>query len=558
MTEHLDPFAALPLPEGPLNIAQLLPRAAAERPEQPAVIVARTGEQISYAALEERSNRIASGLADAGLGPRDRVCLFVRPGVELIALTYALFKLGAVPVLADAGMGRKRLMAVVKLMAPRGFIGIPKAHVGRRLFPDAFRSIEVAVTVGRRLFWGGPTLAGLERGGDPNFATAETSADDEAAILFTSGSTGPPKGVSYTHGMFHAQVEVLDRLYRFAPGEVDLCCFPLFALFDVAYGMTSVFPDMDPSQPATCDPARIFAAAQEYGATTTFGSPAIWSRVAPWCTDNGYKLERLRRVLVAGAPVSPDLIHELHRVLPMDGDVFTPYGATEGLPVTSIAGRDVVPELVGPIRSGAGTCVGEVAPGIDLRLIGITDDVIETWSDALEVSLGLPGEVCVRGPVVSSAYVEADDHTRRAKIHHGDGSVWHRMGDIARFDGEGRLWFLGRKSHRLHTRNGLRMPVPVENVFNIHERVRRTALIGVGAPGSEVPLLVVEPLPGEFPRTEVMTEGFILQLRSIGRKHHATRDIDNFMFHEGFPVDVRHNAKIDREELKAWAEAQLA
>jgi len=541
-----------------VNIATLLPRAAAERPDQDAVVVARTGARVTFAALEARSNTMAAGLARAGLQRGDRVCLFVTPSVELIALTYALFKLGAVPVLADPGMGRERLLACLESMAPRGFVGIPRAHLARKLSPRAFRSVQVSVTVGRRLFWGGPTLRQLEAEGAAGFTMEDLADDDPAAILFTSGSTGPPKGVAYTHGMFGAQVRALGEMYCFEPGEVDLCCFPLFALFDVGFGMTSVFPDMDVSRPGTCDPAKIVAAAQEYGATTTFGSPAIWRRVAPWCAEQGYKLERMRRVLIAGAPVPPALIHDLHRVLPLEGDVFTPYGATEALPVASIAGRDVVPSLQGPIESGAGTCVGALAPHVDVRLIEVTDAPLATWDEVSEVPLGRFGEVCVRGPVVTRAYAEAADHTRASKIADGEGGAWHRMGDVARFDDEGRLWFLGRKSHRLETADGTRMPVPAENVFNTHERAHRTALVGVGPRGREVPVLVVEPLPGEFPRTDVMTEGFILQLRAIGRKHVATKDIDAFLFHEGFPVDVRHNAKIHREELKAWAEAQLS
>jgi acyl-CoA synthetase (AMP-forming)/AMP-acid ligase II len=540
-----------------VNIAAYLPRRAAERPDQDAVVVARTGARISYSSLEARSSAVADGLARTGLVRGDRVCLFVTPGIELIALTYALFKLGAVPVLADPGMGRERLLTCLQSMSPRGFIGVPRAHVARKLFPSAFRSVEVSVTVGRRLFWGGPTLRQLEAGGSAGFEMADMADEDPAAILFTSGSTGPPKGVEYTHGMFGAQVTALDQMYSFTPGEVDLCCFPLFSLFDVGFGMTSVFPDMDVSHPATCEPEKIYAAAHEYGATTAFGSPAIWRRVAPWCVDQGLKLERMKRVLIAGAPVPPGLINDLHRVLPLDGDVFTPYGATEALPVASIAGRDVMPALLGPIESGAGTCVGEVAPGIDLRLIELTDAPIASSKDAVDVPLGQFGEVCVRGPVVTHEYAESPEHTALAKMLDADGRVWHRMGDVARFDGEGRLWFLGRKSHRLETERGTRMPVPTENVFNTHERVHRTALVGVGPRGHETPVLIVEPLPDAFPNSTVMTDGFILQLHSIGRKHASTRDVELFLFHKRFPVDARHNAKIHREELKAWAEAQL-
>jgi len=553
-----DPFQAFGPPSAQQNIAERLPRAAAARPAALAVVHERGAsvDRITFAELEGRVNSLARGLAGLGVRAGDRACLFVRPGIDLIAYTYALFRLGAVPVLADPGMGRKRLLAAVAAMRPRVFIGIPLAHAVRRLFPAAFRTVEVFVSVGRGL--GGVPHHKLLRASDAPFAAAPTAASDPAAVLFTSGSTGPPKGVLYTHGMFGAQVEALRALYTFQPGEVDLACFPLFALFDTALEMTSVFPDMDVSRPATCDPARIVHAAEAHGATTSFGSPAIWRRVIPHCRERALKLNGLRRILMAGAPVPAALLRECHAVLAFDADVHTPYGATEALPVSSIAGREVVPALEGAIRNGAGTCIGHVAPGIDLRLITITDEPIEHFDpEQLEVPLGQMGEVAVRGPVVTALYAEAPEHTRRAKMLHPDGTIWHRMGDVGRFDGEGRLWFLGRKAHRLETERGVRMPVPVENVFNEHPRVARTALVGLGPRGKQTPLLVVEPKPGELPRGRAMTEAFIMQLRDIGRRTPRTADIEHFLFHPSFPVDPRHNAKIHNEELARWAEAEL-
>ena len=552
------------LPEGPAgaNIAAFLPWRAAHMPDAAAVVApdrraAGGWSRTTYAELEEQSNRIATGLAAVGVERGMRVCLFVKPGPELIAITYALFKLGAVPVLADPGMGRARLLAAVERMAPEVFIGIPLAHAVRTVFKRAFRSVSIFVTVGARLLWGGTTLRRVLAAGRPDFEIPTTAPEDPAAILFTSGSTGPPKGVQYTHGMFRAQVDALGDLYGFEPGEVDLACFPLFALFDIAFGMTSVFPDMDVSRPASCDPAKIAGAIQEHGATTSFGSPAIWRRVLPHCREMGIKLGGVKRLLMAGAPVPPDLIQTAHAVLDLDGDVFTPYGATESLPVASIAGREVTPGLLNPMHNGAGTCVGVPAPHVRVELIGITDDPLEAWSDEYVVGRGEMGEVCVRGPVVTEVYAEDPGATRLAKLRAPDGGVWHRMGDIGRFDADGRLWLLGRKSHRLRTERGVRMPIPVENIFNQHPRVHRTALVGVGAAGEEVPMLVVEPVPGEYPKGETMTQGFIMQLRDIGRRVPRAADIEHFLFHESFPVDPRHGAKIHREELKVWAEREV-
>ncbi|MEM9801556.1 MAG: fatty acid CoA ligase family protein [Planctomycetota bacterium] len=557
-----DPFRALGERSERVNIASTLSRGAAERPDAAAVVAPgpRKGEwtTTTYAELDALASRIASGLKASGVEKGMRAIVFVRPGRELIAITFALQRLGAVPVLADPGMGRERLLAAVERMAPEVFIGIPLAQVARVVFRSAFASVRLFVTVGPRLGWSGTTLARVIAAGSPNFEAEDTAADDPAAILFTSGSTGPPKGVLYTHGIFAAQVDALRTLYDFRPGEVDLACFPLFALFDVAFGMTSVFPEIDVSRPATCDPRKVVRALEESGATTSFGSPAIWRRVLPYCHDQGIKLPQLTRLLIAGAPVPPDLIQKAHAVLPIGGDVFTPYGATEALPVASIAGREVTPGLLGPIGNGAGTCVGRPASGVEIALIRIEDDPIARWSDDLEVGLGEIGEVCVRGPFVTAQYAEDARATERAKIDAGDGTVWHRMGDVGRFDGEGRLWFLGRVAHRLETLQGVRMPVPVENVFNQHPRVARTALVGVGRRGAETPLLVVEATPGEHPKGETMTQGFIMQLREIGRRVPRAADVEHFLFHPSFPVDPRHNAKIHREELKEWAEAQLS
>ena len=553
--------AELPPIPAMANIASYLPKGAKERPNAPAVIVPgrRKGEwqSTSYAELEALSNRIASGLRTQGVHKGMRACVFVKPGKELIATTYALFKLGAVPVLADPGMGRERLLAAVERMAPEVFIGVPLAHAVRSVFPVAFKRVKIFVTVGMKLGWSGMTLKKLTAGQPDTFAPEATSKDDPAAILFTSGSTGAPKGVLYTHGMFHAQVQSLQSLYGFQEGEIDLACFPLFALFDIAFGMTSVFPDMDPTKPAQCDPIKISRAIEETGATTCFGSPAIWRRVLPYCHDQGYKLPGLKRLLMAGAPVPPDLIQRAHAVLSIDADVFTPYGATEVLPVASIAGREVAPGLLGAMKNGAGTCVGDPAPGVEIRLIRITDEPLPSWTPDLVQDVGDMGEVCVRGAATTEHYAEEPEATERAKIRDRDGTVWHRMGDIGRFDSEGRLWFLGRKSHRLQTELGNRMPVPVENIFNQHPRVFRTALVGIGAKGSETPLLVVEAIPGEYPKGETMTQGFIMQLLKIGRRVPRSADIEHFLFHPAFPVDPRHNAKIHREELKAWAERQV-
>ncbi|MCC7015291.1 MAG: AMP-binding protein [Planctomycetes bacterium] len=536
------------------NTAELLRERARSAPTRTALIEpdgARAWRKLSFAELEREVDLDAHAFVRAGLQRGDRVCVFVKPGSEWAAIVFALFRIGALPVLIDPAMGRAGLLACVERIRPRGFIGIPLASAIKLAFPRSFASVEVALVAGP-LPLGGRTLRGLRRAEDGAFPSAATLDSDRAAVLFTSGSTGPAKGVSYTHGMFRAQVAALRELNGMREGDVDLACFAPFALFGPALGLTTVLPRIDFSHPAQADPAEIVRAIREHGAVQTFGSPAIWRRVAPWAAERGITLPSLRRLMIAGAPVHPPLIESCLALLAPEADVYTPYGATEALPVACIGGREILARHRAATESGAGNCIGTLAPFIEARVIRVTDDVLPAWSESLVVARGEAGELVVRGPQVTREYELEPEHTARAKIPDGT-SVWHRMGDVVREDGAGRLWFLGRKSHRLATAHGTLFPVGIENAFNVHLAVRRSALVGVGARGAERAVLVVELAPGKRPSAALATE-------ILARRQQVSdcRVVEELLFHEQFPVDLRHNAKIDRAALKAWAEERLA
>jgi acyl-CoA synthetase (AMP-forming)/AMP-acid ligase II len=226
-------------------------------------------------------------------------------------------------------------------------------------------------------------------------------------------------------------------------------------------------------------------------------------------------------------------------------EIHTPYGATESLPVATIGSAEVLMETAAATRAGHGTCVGTLAPDIELAVIPIVDDVIEEWAQVTPLHAGEIGEICVKGPVVTREYKFEPEQTRLSKIEHGD-SWWHRMGDVGYIDAVGRLWFCGRKAHRVLCADGtVLFPVRCEGVFNAHPDVLRTALVGV----SSEPTLIIERRKGaNRDQTEILSE-----LRALGAAHSETAGIDRFLFHGGFPVDVRHNAKIDRPELARWA-----
>jgi len=552
-------------PDRQLNIAHWLPERAAEFADKKAVVYParrdRNGRvvytQLTFRELNERADGFAHGLAKAGIARGMRTLLMVRPNLDFSALTFALFKIGAVPVMIDPGMGWRNFMRCVAQVEPEGFLGIPAAHVLRLLFPRYFRSVRIPVTLGRRWFWGGCGLRNLAVHSGP-FPAAGTGADETAAILFTTGSTGPAKGVVYTHGIFESQVRVLRDYYGLTPDNVDLPCFPLFGLFSTALGVTAVIPDMDPSRPAYVNPERIIEAVRDHGVTYSFGSPALWRTVSAHCVEAGVRLPTLRRIFMAGAPV-PAYLHDrlLNHILPPGGETHTPYGATEALPVSSFTGSEMLAETQERTVRGEGVCVGRPVAGVDLRIIGISDDPISTWDDALVLPRGETGEITVSGPMVTPAYFGLPRHTELAKI--GDGNrLWHRMGDVGYIDEDGRIWVCGRKGHRVITPHGTMFTVCCEAIFNTHDKVYRSALVGVGEDRqAQTPVLVAEPEPGCFPGTGAARTRLADELLELGRASPLTRSIARVLFRRAFPVDVRHNAKIRREELAGWAARQL-
>jgi acyl-CoA synthetase (AMP-forming)/AMP-acid ligase II len=462
--------------------------------------------------------------------------------------------------LVDPGIGLKNLGKCLAEAAPEAFIGITQAQWARRILGWGRKTIRRTVTVdpiyfpfdeGRSL----SLLRAYARHPDQGpFSIANTAPDETAAILFTSGSTGVPKGVVYTHAIFDTQVAMLRDIYGIEPGEVDLSTFPLFALFGPALGMTCIIPEMDATRPAKVDPLKIFAAIEDFGVTNLFGSPALIWRIGEW----GTKLPTLRRVISAGAPVPAKVLETFAMMLDAGIQIFTPYGATEALPVCSIGSDEILGETRHQTDQGAGVCVGRPVEGMTVRIIAISDDPIPVWSDDLVVPDGTIGEIAVQGPIVTRRYYQRPESTALAKIAEPGGEgFYHRMGDVGYRDAQGRIWFCGRKSHRVITTDGTLFTIPCEGVFNTHPAVARTALVGVGAPGAQRPVLCVElcrpPLGSDRRRViEIHRE-----LLEIGAGHPHTREITTILFHPSFPVDIRHNAKIFREKLAIWAARKL-
>jgi olefin beta-lactone synthetase len=536
------------------NIARALEEAAARRPAEEALVRSRGRSYRSwtFGELKENSAVYAAVLRETGVRQGQRVMLMVRPSMEFVCLTFALFRLGAIIILIDPGMGYRNLLRCIGRVQPDALVAIPFVQLLSRIFSRPFSTVRTRVCVGRSFVGSGPSLHSLAaRSRPPEKGRFIADSNDLAAIIFTTGSTGPPKGVRYTHGIFHAQLRLIRDYYRIGPGDVDQPAFPLFALFSTALGVKAVIPDMDPAKPAGVNPRLFVRSILDHGVTYSFGSPTIWNVVSRYCLARGIVLP-VRKILMAGAPVSGSLVEQVRRIMPGDGEIHTPYGATESLPVASISGEEILAETWPLSRLGRGTCVGRPLPGIDVRIIRPEDGSIPSWRDARELPAGVIGEIVARGPVVTAAYDHDDHENMLAKIRDGEG-FWHRMGDMGYLDDSGRLWFCGRKAHRVRTEQGVMYTVPCEAIFNEHPEVRRAALVGVGKAGAQRPVLIVELAEGKK-----RTDRLIAELRALAAAHELTRSIDTFLVHPSFPVDIRHNAKIFREQLAAWAADQLA
>ena len=513
---------------------------------------------LSFAELDVEVSAWKVRLAVAGIARGDRTLLLVRQGLPLIASAFALFRLGAVPVVIDPGMGLKNFLACVARSRPTALVGIPFAQILSRLFRPSFRTVRTRVTAS------GSLTARRSSGSEIVNLKSEivnSSPSELAAVLFTSGSTGAPKGVCYEHGMFAAQVRLIRETYAIEPGEIDLPLLPIFALFNPALGMTTIVPEIDPRRPAEVDPAKIVQAIRQENVTNSFGSPTLWRKIGEHCVAEKITLPTLRRVLCAGAPVPAALWKSSSAFLP-HGQLHSPYGATEALPVASVSSREIDPTTT------RGACVGRPISGIDVRIIAVIDGPVATLADTRELPRGEIGEMIVRGPVVTQSYDALPAATAAAKISDASvaprsaappsaldvplgrtGAVWHRMGDCGYLDADGRLWFVGRKVERVETQQGALHTEPCEQVFRCHPRVTRCALVGLGERGRQRPALIVEAVVKDSAAARV----FARELRGLALEHAHTTPVKLFYFHPKFPVDVRHNAKIHRLTLAQWA-----
>lgn len=509
--------------------------------------------RITFGELADRVDDVARGLSAQGVQPGERVALLVPPGIELTTLVYAVWRLGAVVVVADAGLGLGRLGAALRSAGPRHVIGIRAALAltaltrvpGRRLRvePDGDQ-VQKLAEEGRS--------AGVELP-DPS----SIDGGQDGAVLFTSGATGPPKGVVYTRDRLSAQVGLLRDGFGFGPGERFVAAFAPFALYGPALGLTSVVPDMDVTAPHTLTAAALAEAVRTVDATMVFAAPAALRNVVATADalDAGQRavLNGPRLVLSAGAPVPAALLHRVKEVLPA-ARTETPYGMTEALPVAS---HD--PTLMPPqeLAAQAGVCVGPPLPGVEVAIAPL--DRAGVPADRLVDEPGPVGEIVVRGAHVKDRYDRSWVAQRDSERPPG----WHRTGDVGHLDEQGRLWVEGRLAHLVLTPQGPLTPYAVEDQVRAGvPGIADVAVVGVGPSGAQqvVVVLVPEQRLGAAARLRGAAAGASALAGSglaAAVRAAVTVPVAAVLVRDWLPVDVRHASKVDRSALADRADALL-
>lgn len=513
----------------------------------------RSYRALSFPACAALMEQYALSFASDGIKRSDPVLVLMKPSLQFPPIFLALWRIGAVPIAVDPGAARAQKLACIAQAAPQTLIGPPLAHAIRLRYPRALRTITRSIVIDNGQLAATPATGSLVRQSDREQSPFLSS--DTAAIVFTSGSTGMPKGVVYTAANAAAVVASMKEALHVGPDDVCLSCHPMFVLYFMGMGSSVIIPDLDPRYPAQADPAGLLDIIQTHRPTVAFMQLSILTNLVKYCARRGVKLPGLQKILTTGAPLPIDLIQSLHRVLAEpDGDVYSMYGATEALSICYAAGRDILLH-VEAIRSGRGIYLGLAAAGARYAVMDITDDPLDVWQERLALPPGEIGEICVSGPMVTSTYLHQPAMTRRAKVN-DQGRVWHRTGDAGFVDASGALWYLGRLSNRVQTRRRIVYAEAVEPFFNGHLGDRKCALVGVPTlqPAVQRPVLLIESGDDCADRNQTARQAVAQEVMQLAKGYPGGLDLRDLLFYEDkFPVDVRHNAKILRESLANYA-----
>ncbi|MGO3147743.1 MAG: alpha/beta fold hydrolase, partial [Leucobacter sp.] len=516
-------------------------------------------QEVTWKQLTRVSDGIARGLQQLGLKLGDRVSLLVTPGNDLTAVLYGVLKAGGVAVVADSGLGVAGMTRAIKASDPQWIIGLKPGLTLARAAGWPGRRISI-----KRLSAPERVALGVETSVTALARTASSEPirypghNDDAVILFTSGSTGPAKGVRYTHARLGALARTLREQFEVRADTGWAAGFAPFALLGPGLGISSVTPDMSVTKPRTLTAAALADAILAGTCTMVFASPAAYTNVQATAVDLSSEqraaFARIELVLSAGAPVPLSLLDELSELFP-NAEIRSPYGMTEGLMLTDI-NRDGVAAAEAQSRDH-GVCVGKPVPRVRIALAPLDDtgrssDELLTDAAAVDVL----GEFVVSAPHLKAGYDRLWDTDASSKRDSLDSQIWHRTGDIGHIDPEGRVWIEGRVQHVLTTPTGPLGPGGLEAVVNHVPGVYRSAVVGVGPQGIQSVVVVIEPEVRAGMKPGLAPMQLADAIRAAIAEHYP-HDIPAVLVSGIFPTDIRHNSKIDRTRLAVWADGVL-
>ncbi len=522
-----------------MNVANFISDFSRENSGKPAIVSLKDPvlglgkkkrEVCTFDELDKKINIYANSFVNNGILKTQKVLVFIPPSIELMSSIFALFKIGATPILIDPGMGVDHLVKHIETVQADALIGISKSLYLKKLKGKFFKTVKTSINVDGKLL--GTSLDKIIKDQSNEFIAHDFNKDELAAILFTSGATGPAKGVEYTMGMFVSQTKQLKSTLNLVHSDRDLSGFPLFALFSLCMGLTTyITPSIDASKPAATNPKKLVNDLIENKITFANGSPSIWKTLIPYLKNKKKNIKTLKKLATFGAPVSHDLLRQLKEVLP-DCEIYTPYGATESLPISNISSTVILGESYNLTTKGRGVCVGYPLSGVKVRI------------DGAKNFHGHPaGELLVKSDMTSLNYYENPEVNSKTKIKIND-EHFHRIGDMGYFDDWGRLWYLGRQSHTIYQDTYVLYPISFEGVINAHSKVKKSALIQVE---DQACMAII--CQDDLTLGPVAQESFFNELRVFSKKLVPIDQIKKFFLVESFPVDIRHNIKIDRPAL---------
>lgn len=546
---------------GPLmNISSRLTMFAKTTPDKRAVVFPQYNikknrylySSLTYKELDILSNKFALMLKKMGLNKGDRAVIILSPGLDFFAMTFAMFKLGVVPVFLDRSMGITKLLSCIMQSQAQGLIANGDFFILKYFYPKVFKTIKVNVTAGRLSWANIISINKMKRGKVQSFTPCELQAIDPAAIVFTEDEHHIPHGVLYTHDIINQRASILKDSFNLSNNDVGLTTTPMFSLLSLSLGLTCCFSDTDLGKSNKVSAQKLVRSIQDLAPSFMAASPAIFEQLSDFCIEFEISLPGVKSALLIGAPVAPKLHRKLKSLFP-NGTSHTLYGSKAAFPVSSISGDFVLKKTAHLTEDGHGNCIGIPVNSAEIKIIKITDKVISSFAPEIELPANEVGEIIIKGPMVSQEYFNHKLDAHEVKISHAD-SFWLRMGDIGYIDREGLLWFCGRKSHVVTTKTLKLYPVACEAIFNKHPAVKRSALVGLGEPGNQTPVIVIERVDGQH----LMGKGrsiFESELFSIAKKYPHTRDIQKIYLSKHLPVDREHNIKIDRLKLKEELES---